>query len=104
MQITSFLWAINHEDNNLYASSAKALKTKLSSRLKNGSVAMFLQYDDESVNFQPNASLGFSIDNLFLVLKVAVIQQPGRALRKIQDYILGSHQQIAFMVLIIVER
>lgn len=66
--------------------------------------ALSLAYDGRTLKFEPDSSLAFEPNNPFLVLEVAVTQDPEAVKKKAQNYIRGSRGKVAFVVVIIVRR
>jgi hypothetical protein len=60
--------------------------------------ALSLAYGGRTLKFEPDSSLAFEPNNPFLVLEVAVTQDPEAAKKKAQDYIRGSRGKVAFVV------
>jgi hypothetical protein len=66
--------------------------------------ALSLTYDRKIHKFEPDLLLAFELNNPFLVLEVAVVQDLEAVKKKAQDYIRGSCGKVAFVVVIIVRR
>ncbi|OBT92537.2 hypothetical protein VE01_09466 [Pseudogymnoascus verrucosus] len=72
--------------------------------LETGSSTLSLAYNGRTFKFEPDSSLAFEPNNPFLVLEVAVTQDPVAVKKKAHDYIRGSRGKVAFVVVIIVRR
>ncbi|KAL5351774.1 hypothetical protein ACLOAV_003635 [Pseudogymnoascus australis] len=61
-------------------------------------------HNGRTLKFEPDSSLAFEPNNPFLVLEVAVTQDPEAVKKKARDYIRGSRGKVVFVVVIIVRR